>query len=101
MNENGERPQPFSGMRAAFAASRTMMNASRFQGDPSQFSQIGDTGIDELRQYRAEAAQIDMARSKVSKSAWGWTSKDDEKSMRDAAKKAIEKVRNRGKKNDD
>lgn len=96
MGENGERPQPSSGMRAAFAASRTMMNASRFQGDPSQFSQIGDTGIDELRQYRAEAAQVDIARSKASKkSAWEWTPKDEEKSMRESAKKAAENVKSR------
>lgn len=101
MDENGERPQPSSGLRAAFAASRTMMNASRFQGDPSQFSQIGDTGIDELRQYRAEAAQVDMARSKASKkTAWGWTPKDDEKTMREASKKAAENVKGRSKNND-
>lgn len=96
LGENADRPQPSSGLRAAFAASRTMMNASRFQGDPSQFSQIGDTGIDELRQYRAEAAQVDIARSKASnKTAWEWTPKDDEKSMRESARKAAENVRRR------
>ncbi|OAI50832.1 hypothetical protein AYO37_00110 [Opitutia bacterium SCGC AG-212-L18] len=89
MGENGERPQPSPGMRAAFALSRTMMNASRFQGDPGQFSQIGDTGIDELRQYRAEAAQVDTARAAVSKKV----PKDEEKSMRAVSKKAYDKVK--------
>ncbi|OAI50834.1 hypothetical protein AYO37_00120 [Opitutia bacterium SCGC AG-212-L18] len=88
MGENGERPQPSPGMRAAFALSRTTMNASRFQGDPGQFSQIGDTGIDELRQYRAEAAQVDTARAAVSKNrangSFSWASKNEKKSMRAA-----------------
>lgn len=97
MSANGERPQPSPSMRAAFALSRTMMNASRFQGDPGQFSQIGDTGIDELRQYRAEAAQVDTARAAVSKNrvngSFSWASKNEKDNMRAASKKAYEKVK--------
>ncbi len=62
MSENGERPQPSTALRAGFSAARTLMNASRFQGEPSQLSQVFDTGLDELRQYRAEAAQVDIGR---------------------------------------
>ena len=99
MGENGERPQPSTGMRAAFAASRTMMNASRFQGDPSQFSQIGDTGIDELRQYRAEAAQVDIAKSTHVR-GFPCSPEEEERILKVSSKRAYENVKRRRMEND-
>lgn len=92
MNANGERPQPSGLLRAGFAGARTMMNASRFQGDPSQIAPIFDTGIDELRHYRAEAAQMDVGRTAAKKSKYVTSPEDT--MMRNASKKAQATVRN-------
>lgn len=94
----GQRPQPSPALRAGFSAARTMMNASRFQGDPGQMAQVFDTGLDELRQYRAEAAQVDIARSAANQArdiVMGTSpSSKDEILARRSAKKAVETVRN-------
>lgn len=93
----GQRPQPSTALRAGFSAARTMMNAAKFQGDPGQMSQVFDTGLDELRQYRAEAAQVDIARSAANKARDTVMSKSplgkDEILGKRSAKKAVDSVK--------
>lgn len=93
MSPNGERPQPSRLLRAGFAGARTMMNASRFQGDPSQVSQIFDSGLDELRHYRAEAAQVDLGRTARGNRSESNGSSSENSMMRNASKKARDLVK--------
>ena len=64
LGEGGKsaRGQPSPSMRAGFSMARTLMNASRYDGNPSQLPHVFDSGLDELRGYRAEAAQVDISK---------------------------------------